>query len=226
MKNQIALKIANLRIPTVQKRRFIWIIYMYILEYYITYHSRLGSCTYAILCNTVRSQYKAIVFLCITKVKLTRKGEVWGVVREIKPDQYFVIVIAVLCTLSYHIKPPYIENLWYHNIMPLLISLRHKLRVHLDTLTLAQICVSNHNVNRSWYIIRHFSCNCDRSWLIFEWRWVICGHKWSNVHISMPYIRIKADSRFAPSQWLPSLQSNGRKHRISSEESLFVKRHQ
>ena len=34
---------------------------------------------------------------------LALKGEVWGVVRECKYDQNFIIVIVVLCALSYQI---------------------------------------------------------------------------------------------------------------------------
>ena len=39
------------------------------------------------------------------------KGEVWDVVHECKYDQNFIILIVVLCVLSYHIWLRYIENI-------------------------------------------------------------------------------------------------------------------
>ena len=43
------------------------------------------------------------VWLMKDTPKLARKGKIWGVIRECKSDRSFVIVIVVLCVLSYHI---------------------------------------------------------------------------------------------------------------------------
>ena len=63
---------------------------------------------------TVRSRYIAVILLRITHERhhiAHPLGELWGVVREFKYDQSFVIESVMLCAISCYIQPRYIESL-------------------------------------------------------------------------------------------------------------------
>ena len=61
-----------------------------------------GKKDYSDMENTVRSRYIAVIFLYIIHGKRPI-ASLWGVVRECTYDRHFILVVVVLCTLSYHI---------------------------------------------------------------------------------------------------------------------------